>query len=580
MKIQVQRFFDRIKEWQINLPVILYVVNIALLFSYFLPNLSDLNLWDEAGYINSGRLLFEGEIQQFASSPLMALLYGFFYLFVQKSPFWLLLADGFGRFVIFTLFFSGAYMVARELKQFAHPLIILGLLTVMPLVIEMFNFPSDPLFAALSAFTFWQVLRFNNTHETRHLWLASMFLGLAASARNDGLALLPILVIVALVLMKSLRNWWKVILASVVPFTAIVGGYILLVGLITGNFDPGLAGRTYNNFEAGHEIIYSVSGRTNPTIEAYIEARRVFGTAEENNNSVFKAIQRNPDVYLQRVKAIINAFPTILNDAYGIKYTIVLLLLAARGVIALIKRKEVKLLLVMALWVTPLAMGFINTIIRPGYLRFPYFILYALACIGLQALIDNINKRQEIIGWLLVLLPVGGVTLATWKTAVFYGLFIFLLGLFIAWYLSRRYLTIKGLMPILFLVFLCAGLILHGNYPGPKKWQLGVNGDEAASVYISNSLPKDAVVLAGTPAAVWMARHDYAGLNSTDLPTFADDAEFGSWVSMNFDAIYIDHSISPYFLEMIEKRIGKEFTRVFVAEDGDYQVLTVTPTDQ
>jgi hypothetical protein len=31
---------------------------------------------------------------------------------------------------------------------------------------------------------------------------------------------------------------------------------------------------------------------------------------------------------------------------------------------------------------------------------------------------------------------------------------------------------------------------------------------------------------------------------------------------------------------MIEKRIGKEFSRVFVAEDGDYQVLLVVPSGQ
>ena len=125
------------------------------------------------------------------------------------------------------------------------------------------------------------------------------------------------------------------------------------------------------------------------------------------------------------------------------------------------------------------------------------------------------------------------------------------------------------------LVFFCAGLILHGNYPGPKKWQLGVNGDEGASKYMTESLPSNSVILAGSPAAVWMARLDYAGLNSTDLPKFTDDVDFGNWVSENFAAVYIDHSISPYYLDLIEKRIGKELARVFVAEDGDYQVLEV-----
>jgi hypothetical protein len=131
---------------------------------------------------------------------------------------------------------------------------------------------------------------------------------------------------------------------------------------------------------------------------------------------------------------------------------------------------------------------------------------------------------------------------------------------------------------MLLLIFLCAGLVLHGNYPGPQKWQFGVNGDEAASLYMSESLPKGAVILAGTPAAVWMSRQTYAGLNSTDIPTFVNDVEFGSWVRQNFDAIYIDHTISPYYLDMIDKRIGKDFIRLFVAEDGDYQVLQVINT--
>ncbi|MBN2258146.1 MAG: hypothetical protein JW704_10030 [Anaerolineaceae bacterium] len=560
-------------HWLTSLPVVVYLVNVALLYTNFLPNLSDLNLWDEAVYINSGRLLIEGQIQQFASSPLVSLLYGVFYLIVQKSPFWMLLSDAIGRFVIFTLFYCGAYLVARELGKFASPLIMLGLLTVMPLVVEMYNFPSDPLFAALSAFTFWQVLRFFNTHQIKHIWLASLILGLAAATRNDGLVLLPVLVVAGLILYLPERRWWRVVVASVTPFLIIVGGYILCVGLVSGDFNPGIMERTYSNFEAGHEAISSNPGNTNATIQAYVEARRVFGTPEENGYSVIAAIKRNPDVYVSRLMAIIRTFPTILNNAYGIKYTVVLLLLAARGMIVLIKKKEIKLLLVMGLWVIPLAMGFINTIIRPGYLRFPFFILYALAGIGLYALVTHIDKLHEKICWVSVSILICVGSLITWKTAIFYGVFIFFLGLLVSIFINWRYQMEKYLTPILLLVFLCAGLILHGNYPGPKKWQFGVNGDEAASLFMSEYLPRDAVVLAGTPAAVWMSHHDYAGLNSADLHTFADDVDFAHWACLNFDAIYIDHSISPYFLEMIQNRIGKEFQRVFTAEEGDYQVL-------
>jgi hypothetical protein len=454
-------------------------------------------------------------------------------------------------------------------------MIMLGLLTTMPLVVEMFNFPSDPLFAALSAFTFWQLLKFYNTKQYKHLWLASFLLSLAACSRNDGLVLLPILIMAALIITLPDRQWWRGVLASIIPFALIVGGYILFAGLVTGSFNPGITERTYTNFEAGHEIIYNDPGVTNPTIESYVEARRVFGTPEENGYSVIKAISRNPEVYFLRLKTIVKAFPAILNNAYGIKYTIVLLLLAARGVLVLIKKKEIKLIIIMVLWAAPLAMGFINTIIRPGYLRFPFFIFYALAGIGLQALVSNLSKRSEIAGWLSATSLIAIVSLVTWKTAIFYGVFILLNAIIVAWYFGKHNGFNQKSIPIMLLVFFCAGLILHGNYPGPKKWQLGVNGDEGASKYMTESLPSNSVILAGSPAAVWMARLDYAGLNSTDLPKFTDDVDFGNWVSENFAAVYIDHSISPYYLDLIEKRIGKELVRVFVAEDGDYQVLEV-----
>jgi hypothetical protein len=566
-----------LEGWAKSLPFVVYLINVAVLFTLFLPNLTDLNLWDEAVYINSGRLLVEGQVTQFASSPLVSLFYGLLYLIVQHNPFWLLLADALGRVIVFTLFFSGAYLVARELSRFFNPLIMLGLLTAMPLVVDMFNFPSDPLFAALSGFTFWQVMRFFNSRKIKHLWFASLLLGLAASARNDGLVLFPILIVVSLIIFLPNRRWWLAILACIVPFSVIVGGYILFAGFMTGDYNPGISERTYSNFEAGHEIIYSDPGRTNPTIEAYIEARRVFGTPEENDYSIVTAILRNPAVYLSRLKAIIKTFPSSLNDAYGIKYTVILLLLAMRGVFELIKKKEIKLLITMGLWITPLAVGFVNTIIRLGYIRFPYFILYSLAGVGLYALVSNMKNRLEVIPWVIVSLAIGVTALLAGKTAVYYGIYIFFIGLLVAWYLSWKFRSEKNNQHILLLVFLCAGLVLHGNYPGPKKWQLGVNGDEAASLYMSQSLPKDSLVLAGTPAAVWMARLHYAGLNSADLPTFADEIEFARWVYQNFDAIYIDHTVSPYFLEMIEKRIGKEYLRVFSAEDGDYQVLLAIP---
>ena len=58
----------------------------------------------------------------------------------------------------------------------------------------------------------------------RHVALASIFLGLSALARNDGLILFLVFVPIAVLLGAPLSRWWQSLAASVVPFVALVAG--------------------------------------------------------------------------------------------------------------------------------------------------------------------------------------------------------------------------------------------------------------------------------------------------------------------------------------------------------------------
>ena len=105
----------------------------------------------------------------------------------------------------------------------------------------------------------------------------------------------------------------------------------MFYGIQTGDFTIGTIERTYDNFEAGHQSIYSGEGEINPVFEAKQEARRVFGTPEENNYSVFRAIARSPSVYLQRVVSEASKLPRQVLNAYGIRLAVPLVRFAARG---------------------------------------------------------------------------------------------------------------------------------------------------------------------------------------------------------------------------------------------------------
>ncbi len=398
------------------LPLLFFLTTLFLVFPIFFLALGDINPFDEAAYINSGRMLLSGNFPSYADNPLVDVFYALTYLPFSRSPYWLVQSASLGRLLLFTLLWLSMYLVARRLTDHMEPLIPLGIFLVTPLVVEMLRFPSDPLFAGFAGLAFWKLLSFREAQDSRQLLWASGFLGLAALARNDGLVLFPIFLVLVVIFSWGQPKWWKSLLAGLAPFIVLVGGYVLLQGAVTGETGLGTLKRTYLNFEAGQESIYAGTGALNPVVEARLEARRIFGTAEENNNSVFQAIRRNPGVYLQRVRAVTLGLPRRLLDAYGLRFAALLFLLAGRGVLALIRRRDFALLAAFLLWPVHLATGFLITIFRLGHLQFPYYIVFGLAAIGLTALLANLADRRERLGWTFALLslrrvqPPGGQT--------------------------------------------------------------------------------------------------------------------------------------------------------------------------
>jgi hypothetical protein len=573
-KIQIGEWIKRSNH---QIAVLLFLVNLFLVFAIFLPNLSDINPWDEAAYISGGQeLMDEGEFPSFGGNPLTSVFFGLTYLPFKTSPYWMVQSVSLARIILFFLLWIGTYLIANELSDFAPAEIALGIFLVTPISIEMLRFPSDPLFASLAALSLWQLLRYKHTGVRVYLAYSSCFLALAALARNDGLILFIFFMIIVLFLSWQRKDLWRSLLRSLTPFLGVVGGYILFYGFMTGDFKLGTMERTYQNFESGQQVIYSGEGDFSPVIDSRLEAQSIFGTAEENDYSIFKAIGRNPKAYMERLTAVVKQLPQLVLRAYGIRFSLILLLLAARGIVEFVKRKEIVLILILLLWPLHLVTGFLITLFRTGHLQFPYYIVFILASIGLFALLSNLRSRIEI-GWatlFFVCFAVYGVL--DNKLAIFYGAAVFIFCLWILYlYQFQQGQQVK---PFMFLLLLCAGILIRGEFPSPKLRELGSDPKEQAVHFMMETFPSDTVLAAGSPGVVLAAKLNCAVLASDDVPQDRPSLEFLQWLEdQGVDAIYVDHdlyNVLPVLWTLIEPQVGEGLERVFETDRGNYQILT------
>jgi hypothetical protein len=566
----LQRHSDRIG-------IAFFVINILLILPSLFPNLGDIGPWDEMAYVVSGRLLADkGEWPAVGGNPFTEIFYALTYLPYRASPFWLVHSRTLGKILSFVLLWLSVYLIARQLKDEAHPALALGLLLVAPFTLEFLIFPSDPLFAACAGFTLWQLLAFYRSRHTRHLWAGSFFIALAALARNDGLLLFPVFVLWGLILGWRGKRLFAAGLASILPFTALVGGYVLFYGLRTGNYSLGTLERTYDNFEAGQQIVLSSDTRgMNPVAAAKLEAQRYFGTGEENHNSVFRAIQRNPAMYLKRLQKTIALLPDQILRAYGIRFAPVLFLLSLRGVIELIRRKRLTLLLVLLSWPLHLASGFVITLFRTGHLLFPFYVVLVLAATGLNALAVNLHTRERLV-WFAGLSFLVGAGMVTDKLAIAYSCGLFLLSLWAASFVTARR---SPAFATVLLLALCAGLILHGPFPSPKIRTLGKEPKEQALLALAQALPEDSVVAACSlfPTA---AKMRLANLASTDIPLDYTPEQFLRWMrGQQIQAVYVDPTLyndNPRVWSLIQPHIGHELQRIASIDGGNIQILLLT----
>jgi hypothetical protein len=570
------QIWDWVKKSDHQIAMVIFLVNFFLVFAYFLPNLVDINAWDEAAYVKCGQVLIDqGEFPSYGGNPGTCVFFGLTYLPFRSSFYWMVESVSLARAILFVFLWIGMYLVARELTDFAPAEISLGLFLVTPLSLEMLRFPSDPLFASFAALGLWQLLKYKHSGIRKHLVFSSSFLAMSAFSRNDGLIIFVIFLVLTIIVAWQRKDLWRAFLCSSTPFIVFVGGYILIYGLATGNYQLGTMGRTYENFESGQQVLYSGEGDFSPVIESRVEAERLFGTAEENNHSVFRAIARNPQAYLERLVAVIKRLPQLTLNAYGKRFAVILFILAVRGVFELLRRKEVTLLLILLLWPMHLATGFVITLFRTGHLQFAYYIVFLLASIGIYALLSNLRSRIEI-GWATaVLLGIGVYSVVDNKLAIYYGAALLLISIWIVYFyqIHKR----EQIKPLMFVLLLCAGIIIRGEFPSPKLRVLGSDPKEQAVVFMMETFPPGSSLAAAAPGVVWAAKLNCAVLASRDVPQERTSEGFLQWLKdQGIQGIYVDHGLYnglPGLWTLIEPQIGEGLERIFEVDRGNYQIL-------
>jgi len=553
-----------------------YLIAVVVYLPWFLPNLSEIAPWDETYYLMSGKRLLSGELPTLAYGPLMALFYAVCYLPFKSSPFWLVHANSLGRFLLFSSLFMGTWQTGKALKKYFKPIILYGFLFLTPFIVHNFEYPSDLLFASVSAIAFAQAVTFLETRKIKHVWWASFWLGMGMLTRGDALILILVFSVFVLFVGWKHHKWWRVLLAVLVPFLALTAGYVLIRGAITGDFDAGMAARSYTAFEQGQEADMPGSGgqRFAASTESYYVARELFGTPEENDYSVFKAIANNLQAYQSRLKAVVKQLPGLYLTAYYRRYAVLIILLAVRGLIELIRKKRLDLAVLHLVWFIPIVAGIARTLVRVGYFRLFFFALFSLVIIGLKALLEGLKKGWEGIVWAGLFIAVLVYALRNDELGVQLAMIVFLGWLLLSFLLAKRSSKLLQWQSIALLLLLAAGFMLRGDFQIYQPRTLGEDYREEASLVLREVTDAEDYVLTGTPSVVFMAERQVANFSAADIPEFESSDAFIEWMAVqDFTAVYLDGEAPSLLWELCLDQVGTALTQVYISDGGEAYIF-------
>lgn len=302
------------------------LLNSALLFPY--PH--EANQIDYPKYIRAGQrivnALAEGRfyLPTYEEYPFGPLLYAVLYVPFARSDDWLTLTGWAGRLLIYGGIWLSVYLIARRLGVRYLGVAAAVVLFAAPVFPELLSVGPHGLFPALAGFALWQTLGYVQQGRQRHLAAASALLGLVALTHLEGYLLLGSLAAVAAAAalwgppaLRAARARAAAAVVCLLPFALVVGGYLVAARAVHGSFSGamgGLGALGYLYFEMSQHG-EPVDAEALPASIA--ETRRLFGTPEENGQSLLRALLRNPAAMAGRALRSAGEFVGAFAAAYG-----------------------------------------------------------------------------------------------------------------------------------------------------------------------------------------------------------------------------------------------------------------------
>jgi hypothetical protein len=543
------------------------------------PRLTEIGAFDESGHIYSGQELASGNFE-FGRSPLTASFYALTYIPVQGSPDWFVYSCRLGRLALFGLLWLGSYLVAKRLAEYSSPLIIIGFLLISPALPSIITNGSRALFAAISSFALWQFISFYREKTIKHLCLASFFVGLAILTRTgDGTFLFLVLVGFSILLGINARHTIVYLLSSIIPFAAVFSTYLLLNFLSSGKFEIVRPGYLYGVFEQGQGAAYrgNYTGRS-WAVEGMLDARRLFGTREQNNNSVIAAIRQNPLAYLERIPRLAKLAPWYAVDIYGGSLGLMFFLLAARGAIELIQKKQIMLLGIFLGWSSYLIL-YILLVSDSDYFLLPFLVVFSLASIGLTSVVAAFDKNWERAIWSMALLGLIAYDMVSTQPHFLFGALILLLSLWVVWINMRNSPNREAGAAVSIVVIFCLMLSINGDGFSSRIAHRPevMSSEESAVLFMRKHLQPKTGVAAYAPRDLKAADMTWVSMLRSDIPNMVSDQDLREWMTKNkVKAIYLDGNLKssqPETWTLVERSIGKSLETAFTSDDGKIRVL-------
>jgi hypothetical protein len=560
------------------LPWLVIVMHLALVAPVLFPSLSRIGSWDESVYMIYGKQLLAGEWPRYTAGPLVGAVYALACLTVQASDDWLVHTNWIGRVGFMVLLWIASLQVARQLRGRTHPLVLVVLVALSPVLTVLVSNGSMALFTGFSGLALAQALAFERSGRVAHLWRASLFVGLAALARSEGPVLFVILTVITLPVCMRERLVVRGLVACLVPFLVLNVGYVALRGFATGDYAPGTRERSYFTFEQGHGMAFAhAESGVNFYAEGEATAPLEFGTAKENDHSVLKAIRRNPDAYFKRIPRLSRM---VLKDAfsgYGTYFGLFCAAFALRGFLELMRTRAFHFAAILVAW-AGYAVLYPLLCYQPAHLLMPYFTLFALSAIGVTAFARNLGSVRERWCWTGTLLAVmlAAVVFMEPISTLGRASLVFLLAMWIVWTVYEWQSHGLHLEVIACLTLLAAAMTLK-THPMLRTPLREEDPEKPAAAYMASHFKPGARIAAWAVKTVWAASLNPV-IMEPEQYSLKTSEDIAAWLQENkVEGIYLDPEFRRYEAStaaLIQELSGKGFEIGFDGGDTGIQVLT------